>query len=216
MGLNQVINEMNVSKGFYVRLCKGAGAFVIAFTFASVSLAATFTTISDGNWSSASTWQGGNIPNTASDIPSGDTINIRHTLNYNTGNPLKNQGTINIQPVLGTTAILNFPTNINVENYGTFNVVNGQFLQCRFADCDDGQPYTGTNPQGNANSGTWKNIGGTVLLQNANVEVAQDWVSESGGKRTMLDSCVTTGQNFSITDSIEVIRRSTITIGWHG
>lgn len=198
-------------------------AIVLILTLGVVSAfahTATFTTVADGDWTNPATWDASGVPGTASTIPSNHTINIRHTVNYNTGNPLKNNGTIRIQPVLGTTATLNFPTNINVENLSTgkFFVINGAFLQCRFVNCDDGQPYFGNNPQGLKNSGTWKNIGGMVELRNANVEVAQDWVNESGGSRLMIDSCVTTGQNFSISgsSSTETIRRSTITIGWHG
>lgn len=193
--------------------------FVLLFVNAAYSV--TYNTIADGNWNSASTWDAAGIPPTASNIPASDTINIRHTVTYNTGNPIKNDGTIRIQSMVNTMAALLVPTNINVENFAPsprgFYVIGGAFLQCRFVPCNDGQPYSGNNPGAAIQSGTFKNIGGYVELKNANVEVAQDWTSESGGTRLVTDSCVTTGQNFSVKGSgtNDTIIRSHISIGWH-
>lgn len=208
-----------ISKGFFPTSL--VSLFLILFC-AVTSYGITYTTVQNGNWNSASTWDANGVPPTSSDIPSGDVINIRHTVAYNTGNPIKNRGTIRIQPVGGSTAILNVPTNINVENFAAspqgFYIINGSFLQCRFVPCNDGQTYSGNNPGATKQSGTFKNIGGFVRLDTADVEVAQDWTNESGGIREMVNSCVTTGQNFSSkgTGSMDTITNSFVSIGWHG
>jgi uncharacterized repeat protein (TIGR01451 family) len=181
-------------------------------------LLVTYTTIADGNWTAASTWQGGSIPPT--DVSSGDTINIRHTVQYDTGVNLKNEGVIRIEPVAGTTARLNVPTGINVENLssGEFYVINAAFVQHRFLDENNGETWSGTSPGSLLNSGTFKNIGGVVEVINSYVEVAQDWVSEGGGTRLFVNSCLYTGQNYSISSSgsTDTVIGSIYSIGWHG
>ncbi|NJN35453.1 MAG: hypothetical protein HC817_15540, partial [Saprospiraceae bacterium] len=142
---------------------------------AVVNAQTTYTTIANGNWNSASTWQGGNIP--SSSIGATDIVNIRHIIAYNTGMNIAIDGTLRIEPTSGTTARLDIPTSINVENNSTGKVyiINGAFAQCRFDGC--------------GNSGVFKmrvrlkNIGGYIEILNSYVEIAQDWTSESGGKR---------------------------------
>jgi hypothetical protein len=208
--------------------------FVIAFVLFSVGAAqaVTYTTIADGNWSSAATWSGGQIP--PSSLTTGNTIEIRHTVSYNVAQPIINRGTIRIQPFAGSTARLLVPTNINVENYAAkpqgFYIINASFLQCRFGPhpsnpqpspglCtnNNGEPYSGTAPQAPKLSGTFKNIGGYVEVINADVEVAQDWTSENGGERLMMNSCLRTGQNYSISssNSFDTLIGVNISIGWH-
>jgi hypothetical protein len=180
----------------------------------------TYTTIADGNWSAAATWLGGSVPPTASDIPATAVINIRHSVAYNTGNPIKNRGVIRIEPIIGTTAILTVPTGINVENYstGSFYILNATYRQCRFTPCNNGEPYSGTNPGAPKQAGTFKNLGGYIEVRNSAVEIAQDWTSETGGTRLIVDSCITTGQNFSLSSpsTSDSITRSQISVGWHG
>jgi uncharacterized repeat protein (TIGR01451 family) len=171
----------------------------------------TYTTIANGNWASASTWLNGSVPPTASDIPSTTIINIRHTVTYNTGNPLKNRGEIRIEPITGTTAQLTLPTGLTVENYptGKFIINNAALTQFRFV---------GGGNSGTTQSGNFKNLGGRVEANNAYVEVAQDWTSENGGVRIFQNSCLFTGQNFSISGSTtrDDLRYTNISIGWHG
>ncbi|MBW1818083.1 MAG: hypothetical protein JRJ60_13100 [Deltaproteobacteria bacterium] len=82
-------------------------------------------------------------------------------------------------------------------------------MQFRFDGGGDSGPHL---------SGTFKNIGGYVEVINSTVEVAQDWTSESGGERVFKNSCLYTGQNFSVSgaSSVEYLLSSTFSIGWHG
>jgi len=179
----------------------------------------TYTTIANGNWTSASTWQGGSIPNLSS-LPSNATVNIRHTVNYNAGGNIINDGLVIISPVTGTTARLTLPTGINIENKSTgrFIIADGSLVQFRFTPGNDGEPYSGSTPGATKQSGTFKNIGGYILCTNAFIEIAQDWTNESGGRRTIKNSCVFTGQNFSISSSTsrDTLWATNLSIGWHG
>ena len=172
-------------KGYYRKLLPSLMVIFFLFLFVSSALSVTYTSIANGNWTATSTWTGGTVPPiTGGIVPSADTINIRHEVDYNAAHStFKNNGTVLVQPVTGTTAILKFPTGVSVENLATgiFKVINGQFIQCRFLNCDDGVPAS------TEGSGNWKNIGGMVEIRNANVEVAQDWVNESGGTRIVVD-----------------------------
>jgi len=206
----QGLGKSNTLLGFLATL------FVFAFGLALPAHAQTvYTTIANGNWSATSTWQGGNVPPTGSDIPATTTINIRHTVNYNTGHPIKNRGTIRIEPVTGTIARLNVPTGINVENFSTgkWYIINSSFVQFRWTNGLDN-----SSPTGGKHSGTFKNIGGYVEVLNSYVEIAQDWTSESGGQRLFVNSCLRTGQNYSISGSTssDLVVGSTLSIGWHG
>jgi gliding motility-associated-like protein len=196
-------------------------AFLLSFLLVNFLLvnAQTYTTIANGNWNTAATWQGGSIPPTAGTIPSTAIINIRHTVAYNTGNNIDNDGTIRIQPITSTTARLDVPTGINLNNFsnGKVYVINGSYVQFRFVPGNDGQPYSGNAPGAALQSGTFKNTGGFVQLLNGYVEIAQDWVNESNGIRVCKNSCIKTGQNFSLSGaaSIDTLMGVNLTIGWH-
>lgn len=195
---------------------------LIFLLFVNNAYGVIYTTVADGDWSAPATWDTNGVPPTSSNIPATDTIFVRHRVFYDTGDSIKNDGTIRIESQYNTTAVLTFPSNINIENFATspqgFYVIGGSLLQCRFVGCNNGEPYSGDNPGATAQSGTFKNIGGYVELKNARVETAQDWTSESGGTRQITDSCVFTGQNFSVSGpgTNDTIIRSSISIGWHG
>src|SRR5688572_5677936 len=66
-----------------------------AFVFLPLNLySATFTSISDGNWSNPAIWLGGVAP--GSSIAAPDTVNISHVVTYNLPNDLEILGTVNI------------------------------------------------------------------------------------------------------------------------
>lgn len=198
-------------------------AILVTFFAAGIAAGQTYTTIANGNWSSAATWQGGSVPPTAANIPAGAIVRIRHTVNYDTGNALRNQGEIRIQPVPGTTAKLNVPGGIFIENWagGTFVIVNGALVQCRFAPCNDGQPYVGNSPTAQQQTGSFRNLGGIVELRGSNIEIAQSWTN-LGGTSFMVDTCITAGESYAIKGSpsagnpTETIVRSFLSMGWHG
>jgi hypothetical protein len=199
------------SPGRYTSLIRFLAVFAFLFlTGATPLLAQTFTTIADGNWSSAGTWSGGTVPTTSGNFPSTYIINIRHTVDWNSSNSINNDGVVRIEPIVGTTARLNLPTNVNVENTGEWYIINAALIQFRFV---------GGGDSGTPQSGTFKNKGGLVDVQNSIVEIAQDWTNEKdaeGAVRTFVNSCLITGQNFSNTDSFDTLIGSTVSIGWHG
>src|SRR5450631_3639793 len=67
---------------------------IVCLLSGMVLKAQTYTTIANGDWSSASTWQGGSIPD-ATNIPLTAVINIQHSITYSGGN-IVNNGTLNI------------------------------------------------------------------------------------------------------------------------
>lgn len=171
--------------------------------------AQTYTTISNGLWSSASTWQGGNIPSSGT-IASSATINIRNVVTYDLSNNISNYGTINISNSNGLSARLVVPTNINFENFigGSLIITNGEYRQYRFT----GGGETGTNQ-----NGSFKNTGGYIKTVNSNIEVANDWINQLGGLRVLKNSLLTIGGNYVIHSlCADSILNSSISIGWHG
>ncbi len=204
-------------------LATAFGAVLVTIMVAGIAVGQTYTTIANGNWSSAATWQGGSVPPTAANIPAGVVVRIRHTVNYDTGNTLRNEGEIRIQPVPGTTARLNVPGGIFIENWagGTFVMVNATLVQCRFAPCNDGQPYVGNSPTAQQQTGSFRNLGGIVELRGSNIEIAQSWTN-LGGTSFMVDTCLTAGESYAIKGSqasgnpTETIVRSFLSMGWHG
>src|SRR5688572_28719064 len=170
---------------------------------------ATYFTINNGNWNSATTWVNGNIPN--ADTLANETIFIRHTVNYNISSAFKNNGVLRIEPFIGTTANLIVPTAINFENLsgGRIYIQSGAYTQYRFI---------GGGDSGIPQSGTFKNIDGIVRIRNSRVEVAQGFTSENTGSRLFENSCLLTGQNFSIsgTGTIDSLIGASISIAWHG
>ncbi|MBL4643906.1 MAG: hypothetical protein JKY44_09985, partial [Flavobacteriaceae bacterium] len=180
--------------------------------------AQTYTSIKDGNWTASSTWQGGSVPPTGN-ISNGITININHLINYNSGNSIDNDGIIRIERKAATItkASLEFPTGINFNNNSTGEVyiIDGAFYQCRFDDCGNGDTSKGESTT--KQSGTFKNIGGFIYVDRGSVEVAQDWTGESGGTRIFIDSCLKTGQNFTLSgsSSYDVLMDTSVSVGWH-
>lgn len=170
----------------------------------------TYTTVQDGNWTSASTWLGGNVP--SNNISSGNIINVNHSVYYNINTSITNSGTIRIEPTISTTseASLELSTNVNVENYanGNIYIINAKFFQCRFVGCGD---------SGTKQAGSFKNIGGYIYIENSYVEVAQDWAGEGGGTRVFKNGCLKTGQNFSLSNSgsKDTLIDVNISVGWH-
>lgn len=185
----------------------------------NIVVAQTYTTIANGNWNNAATWQGGIIPPNMNPLPNGATVNIRHTVNFNIGGNIGINGTMRIQPFAGSTARLNVPTGINVEIYSTgrFYIFDGSYVQYRFVPGNDGEPYSGNTPGAAIQSGTFKNIGGFIECRNFYVEIAQDWTNESNGTRIYRNGCIYTGQNFSLSGSgsIDTLININLSIGWH-
>lgn len=180
----------------------------------------TYTSIANGNWGAASTWQDGLVPPREPEIPATATILIRHQIVCESGSTLKLRGTIRIEPITGTTARLSILCGENVEVLagGKLLINGGSYYQPRFVAGDDGQPYDGNNPTGAKNSGSLKNIGGLVEVDYGYVEIPESWTTESGGSSIFRNSCLKTGQNYSLSgeSSFDRFENTVMSIGWHG
>ena len=94
------------------------------------AFATDYTTIADGLFATAANWDANGVP--PNPIGSGDTVNIHHRMEgVNPGNWINN-GTVTIQPNATTTstAAAVLADGLNIENYGTFNVIDG-FLKLK-------------------------------------------------------------------------------------
>jgi hypothetical protein len=167
----------------------------------------TYTTIANGAWSSASTWQGGNIP-VATNIPLTAVINIEHIVTYSGGN-IVNNGTINIFNPYGTTPLLAVASGVNFTNNltGKLWINQGAYQQYRFA----GGGQSGTNQ-----NGSFTNAGGLVQVNSSYVEVAQSW-SNNGGTVSFKNSSLVLGQSYQTSGlATDTLSFTSMSIGWQG
>ena len=208
---------------FYIRL-NSLFFFSLSILFTLGLSAQTFTTIQNGDWHQASTWQGGNVPDITSSsgnnqIDAGWTVNVYHEVfidKSQTTSDLFNYGTLNIEQHSSTTdrAILRFDDGVNFtnESTGILNITDALFYQCRFSSCmnEDYDNLGGVIKH----SGSWMNKGGEVNCTNSYMEVPQAWQTD-GGTRTFVNCCVSTGQDYQITKSIDSYTGCSISVGWH-
>jgi len=180
----------------------------VALLTASVLSAQTYTTIANGSWSSASTWQGGIIPPTNGNIAAGVVINIKHVVTYS-GSNISNQGTINISNPGGPSPRLLVASGINYtsKSGGTLVINGGEYRQYRFA---------GGGESGASQTGTFTN-GGRVSAQNSLIEVAQSY-SNSGGVETFNNCVLNFGQGYTMNSgsSIDTLAFTSMSVGMQG
>ena len=75
--------------------------------FSSLIKAQTYSSIANGNWNSAAPWQVGVIPPSVNPLPASANVSIRHTVAFNIGGNITNNGIFRIQPIGGSSARLN-------------------------------------------------------------------------------------------------------------
>lgn len=87
--------------------------------FVQMAFAVTYNTISNGPWTSTSTWQGGVVPGAT--INAVDVVNVTHEVSYTNSNDLRILGTLNI---FGGGLITpgNSSRNITVQSGGELNM----------------------------------------------------------------------------------------------
>jgi len=176
---------------------------------ASTASAQTYTTIANGAWNSAATWQGGVIPPINGTIASGVVINIKHIVTYNGGN-INNQGTFNISNPGGPAPRLIVPNGITFTNKsgGKFVIANGEYRQYRFV---------GGGESGTAQTGSFNNNGGSVSALNSYMEVALTY-NNSGGTETFNNCVLNCGQGFTVTGggAIDTLAFTSVSVGMQG
>lgn len=171
------------------------------------SSAQTYTTIANGAWSSASTWQGGNIPN-ATNIPLTASVNIKHIISYSGGN-IVNNGVINVSNPGSVSPRLIVASGINITNTltGKFFVRNAELRQYRFS---------GGGESGTPLNGNFTNNGGYVEISNSFIEIAQDWENQLGIV-VFRNSSLVIGRKYDLkTGAIDTLDRTSVSLGMHG
>ncbi|WP_462248849.1 T9SS type A sorting domain-containing protein [Ferruginibacter sp.] len=182
--------------------------FVLYLLLSTVANAQTYTSISNGLWSNAATWQGGVVP--PASIPLTAVINIKHSVSYDMGGNISNYGTINITNPTGVSPRLIVPTSTQFENFlgGKIYITNGEYRQYRFA---------GGGETGTAQNGSFKNTGGYINIVNSYVEVADDWINQTAGVRILKNSVLTIGGNYTLSGlSLDTLYDASVSVGWHG
>jgi hypothetical protein len=184
-------------------------SLVILYSLVSVSVnAQTYNTIANGPWSSASTWQGGSIPN-AANIPLTAVINIKHTITYS-GADISNNGIINISNQSGLSPRLIVASGITLTNQltGKIIIIGGEYRQYRFA---------GGGESGTPLSGSFVNAGGTIYVKASFVEIANEWKNQNAGTRYIKNSSVVLGTNYSQTsNAIDTLEYTSVSVGAQG
>lgn len=155
---------------------------VLLFTFtffAMLANAQTYTSQSDGMWSSPTTWAGGVVP--PATISAGVTVNINHTVTINNNNDLVISGTLKVTGdtlVLGSSFV---SKNIRVLSTGQLRVANG------------GITY---NAAGASTSISAE--GGKIVFENATVNIPRDFLATQGAARKVLNSTVKIGGKYDL------------------
>lgn len=180
---------------------------VIAVIYSTGVFAQTYTTIANGSWTSAATWQGGVVPN-AGNIPTTAVINIKHVVTI-TGSNILNNGTINIANPGGLSPRLIVASGLTFTNASTGKVYinNAEYRQYRFI---------GAGESGTPQTGSFINAGGYVEIRNSYVEVAENFENKNWGSRKLYNTSVTLGKDYNQnSNSIDTLLYSSVSVGWH-
>lgn len=164
----------------------------------------------NGQWNDPGVWSvtgGSGIP--PATLTSGMTVTIKDWINwpnsFSSNLEIRAGGQLNIN-----NGILSVGTGVSMKNYGNFFGNNGKLAQCVFENCAG---------SGAPSSGNWTTMeGGYTRMINMEIEIAGDWVSSSNGKRILSNTCLKTGQNFTVSGaaSEDTLVNTTIILGLHG
>jgi len=181
---------------------------LVCLLTAAAAKAQTYTTIANGAWSSAATWQGGTIPN-ATNITATTVINIKHVVTYSGGN-ISNSGIIRIANSTGVSPRLVVAAAINITNNltGKIYVTDGELRQYRFA---------GGGESGVSQTGDFKNSGGYVAITNSFVEIARTWTNELAGVVVFRNSSLAIGDQYNLAvTAIDTLEYTSVSVGMRG
>lgn len=160
----------------------------------------TYTTVSNGNWSSPSTWAGGQVP--PAHLTNNKKVVILHDVTYNLQNDLDiDKGWVSI---LGGSLV--FPQvgngsgrSIFVKQHGDLLVFAGELLM----------------PINSSSSGNIKFEKGKGTFVNSIVSIAQNWQEIESHVKLIL-SCIRVGENYQLDKAHLWVDRSCIEIGLQG
>ena len=170
--------------------------------------AQTYTTIANGPWSSASTWQGGLIPN-ANNITATMVINIKHVVTYS-GSDINNAGTIKLTNSGGLAPRLIVGGGINITNNltGKIYITDAELRQYRFV---------GGGETGTSQTGVFTNNGGYIAVTNSFVEIARNWSNQLAGVVVFRNSSLELGDAYDLkTSAIDTLEYSAVSVGMRG
>lgn len=148
--------------------------------FVQMAFAVTYNTISNGPWTSTSTWQGGVVPGAT--INAVDVVNVTHEVSYTNSNDLRILGTLNI---FGGGLITpgNSSRNITVQSGGELNM-NDACLEF---------------------SANFNNENGSLNIENSYIEIGQNFEDKSNAGSGSIDihqCCMYIGENFKNKGSV--------------
>ncbi|NRA93817.1 MAG: hypothetical protein HRU26_14280, partial [Psychroserpens sp.] len=155
----------------------------------------TFTTVQDGDWTNASTWDANGVP--PSDL-SNDVVIINHRVERSSTLKLQGNSTLTVNHILrfdsGSIEIEETTDVLNI-NYGLIITVNGNVLNKkgtvnfnygRIQMCNDGYKDESNSPQGTFGIGT-------IFSENGNIED-----SNPGNYSSNVEWCTTDGNGVNM------------------
>ena len=165
----------------------------------------TFTTVQDGNWTDASTWDANGVPPI---LLSNDVVNINHRVVLSSTLKLQGKTTLNINHILrlnsGSIEIEQTTDVVNI-NFGLIITVNGNVLNKkgtvnfnygRIQMCNDGYKDESNSPQGTFGIGTIFSVNGNIEDSNpGNYSADVEWCTIDGNGVNMPNS-----ENCSLVD----------------
>jgi Secretion system C-terminal sorting domain len=185
---------------------------VLVFSLLKISFASdaqTYTSVKNGSWNNASTWQDGIVPPVDGNITSTMIINIKHRVSYSAAS-INNQGIITVANLDGPSPRLSVVSGVSITNNvgGKIYIENAEYRQYRFI---------GGGQTGIAQTGSLINAGGFVEVKNSYVEVAENFINQNMGVRVVNNASISTGKGFKLTsNSFDTLKYSSFSVGMHG
>ncbi len=174
---------------------------LVLFMFFVINLngfAQTYTSIQDGDWTSASTWSGGSIPPTTL---ANKTVNIDHRVTYNGTIKLNGNSTININYIFrfyGGSLEMEEATDVVNIDHGLLVVPNGLFLnKAGIVNLDYGRIQLCNSSYKDESSSPNGTFGiGDIYADNGSIENVNP-----GGFSSDIEWCITGGSPLNLPNS---------------
>ncbi len=168
---------------------------LVVFVSMQNTFAQIYSTISDGDWTNAATWDANGVPpiNLSNDV-----VNINHRVEIGSTLKLQGNATLNINYILKFTSggleIENTSDVVNI-NYGLLSAPNGDILNIagtinfnhgRIQSCNGNYKDESNSPYGTFGIGTIYTTNGNIENVNSGVFSSNiEWCSQSGGSTNL-------------------------------